>query len=994
MHKSLRTILILIISCCMLCSCTAGANKTHTQRLTPNIEDVPEFIETASFDYNSKEAGAFSPDGMLLATNYKNKIVVQRVRDGKKLFEIDDAFKEINDLSFSPKSDQLIYTYYHKKRKLHFYQIVNVASGKVLHNSTAVRGILSVPEMSPDGTRLAFTRSNVTKSTFYLKTISTNKIVGAINLHFQKSPFVKFTSDNSKLVLVSSKDILIVDAQSGKVTSKWESPFSGKLESINFALSHDNNKLIARYNTVDATRQFLTSFDLATGKHQSVKLPSQKDPFEKLIVSSDGTIFLAWNLCKEIQEYSVDSLELQRAWKHLGDFSQVMHVGDQNILIGTKKYMRTPDALFASATALIAEEQFVEAESLLQLMTSHYGESARYQQLVPDTLSCVESLILDEKEKSAQKAMALIGRYFPEAIERVAPSEHLIAAAEGQLKKGQYESASRVFASIEEIYKVATVVKTDVAIPEGRTVTVKLGTARAKKHYKNLTASIEAYVKKKEKTYVTLKEYSIPSPVKTPQVPTALKITQNKFETDDAFAHRVAQAKKSREAQIQQLMEEYRQKVSSYNNAVAYLERLKQKRIAELPARRPALIAHALKNTMQGVHVEQPYFDRQNGLLSFDLVGNGAPYRTRIGTSVQDAQLAELLFKAPKNASWNAEFVTSSEGFVLGNVECSIANTALVFKRIDSTYQSENNVPASVFISSSTPDELGKLIAVQKQTSEFADYQSDVTLLYSDGRTVKTTASAELDLEIEQLSYAPAQPQNYLLAIGIESYKSAPNVPFAENSLKLVTNLLGKKFGIPKENQIILPSTEATGQAIQGNMRNIAARLSPTDRLFFYYAGHGLASRNGKDVYMLPSDAVRGAYEDKDFSFSNMIKKYFSKVGRAYVFLDTCFSGRASAQTMLTKGIAPVYKTSRYSLPSNVTVFFAGQGDQYANFYPQKGHRLFSYYVIRSVLDGKTELKEMVSYLQNKVRSVSAQMGADHLQEPFIAGKQTGSLGQ
>lgn len=996
MHKFIRIILFMIISCSMLGACTAASNKISTTGMEQPLrtKKVPYLIGSVSFEHNQKETGVFSSDGRFVATFLKNKIVVQRVRNGEKLFSINDSFKDIEALSFSSDSKYLAYTFYHKQRKLHFYQLVDVISGNIIFQSRAIRGMLSCPEVSADGKLIAFIRSTSTASTLYLKNPSSNKLVTALNLQLQKNPFLKFSSDSSKTIVVASNGILIIDAESGNLIRTWPNPFSKQYQVIQFALSHDSKKLIAISRNHDAGKHVLTSFDVTTGEHQSDQLLSHEYPFERLAVASDGTLFLAWDQCKKIDEYSVDNLQLQRTWSHEGNQSHFMHVGTQKILIGTNEYIRTPDAIFAAATKLLAAEQIDDAKLALQQMVLYYGEPSTYQSIVPPTLPCIESLLLRNKEESAQKAVALLKKYFPEALKHIRPSNKLLAAVESQFKKGQYDLASKRFAAIKKLYPEAKSLETKAPVEE-RNSYVVLGMSRATKEYKKLTVSIETYVKNKEKAYVMLTEYPIPKPIPKPVLPKAIKLTQNKFETNGAFAKRVEEAKKSREAYIQQLMNEYREKVTVYNSAVDHLEELKRKRIAELPVRRPKLIACALKNIIQGVHVEKPYFDRQRGLLSFDLVGNGAPYRTRIGTTIEDSHTAETLFKAYKRAEWRAEFAVSAEGFVLDNVECRIASTDLQFQKIDTSTHSEASAPASVLIASVTPDELGTLATVhQRQSTEIADYQSDITLIYNDGRAVKSTASVELDREIKQLQYAPIQSNNYLFAIGIESYKSAPNVPFAENSLNLISNLLRKKFGIPKENQIVLPSTEATGQAIQGHMRNIAARLTSNDKLFFYYAGHGLASRNGKDVYMLPSDAVRGAYEDAEFSFNNMIKKYFSAVGRAYVFLDTCFSGRADAQSMLTKGIAPVFKTSRYSLPPNVTVFFAGQGDQYANFYPQKGQRLFSYYVIRSVLDEKNDLKEMMHYLNKEVRSVSSKMGADHLQEPFIAGKKTGSLGQ
>ncbi|MCG8529363.1 MAG: caspase family protein [Desulfovibrionales bacterium] len=994
MRKSIRIMVLIVIGISLVCGCTTGASRSRVQgsEHAMKTDNSPVPIGNLPIACNKKDAGLFSPDGSLLATYTKESIVVQRVADGRQMLRINDACKQITDVSFSPDNEKLVYTFYHTKRKLPFYQVVDVQSGKTLYQSRSAHGALSVPVFSADGSKLVFMRTTPRTCTCYVQSTATKKIIAAKNLQFQKGVYATFTSDSSKVVLVCSKDILLLDAASGIVEKKWAYPFPVRHLSIAFAVSPVSGKLIARHSKVGAEKHFLSSFDLQTGALHTVGLGKQNHAFEKMVVAPDGTLVVAWNLCKKIQEYTPEKLQLQKTWEHYGDFSQLLYVGEQKIFIGNVAYVRTPDALLAAAEAKLAQEAFAEAEAVLQCMTTQYDMASDAGHSVPKTLSCVEALLLQGKDESAQQAAALLRRYLPRVVAQAKPSPELLAAAETEFQKGRFGDASKLLDAIRSVYAVQSIVSQDGISQEVPSASVLLGTARAKTQYKSVAASIAAYVKAQEKAYVTLKEYVLPHPVKKPALPVALTLAQKKFETDERFARRVEQAKQTREALIQQRMTQYREEIAVYNNAVTHLEKRKRARMAELPARRPAIIAKALKKTLQGIHVEKPHFDRSSGMLSFDLVGNGAPYRIRIGTTVQDTAIAKKLFTAPKRAGWHAAFRATQDGFNLERVLCDVAESKLVFRKIDATSPVKDHAPASVRIASTTPDELNTLVAMQKQPTELADFQSDVTVLYNDGRTVKTIASAELDKEIQALSYAPMHPNTYLLAIGIENYKSAPNVPFAEHSLALISHLLGKQFGIPKENQIILPSVEATGQAIQGNMRNIAARLSPEDTLFFYYAGHGLANRNGKDVFMLPSDAVRGAYEDADFSLNNMIKKYFSTVGRAYVFLDTCFSGRANTQTMLTKGIAPVFKTSKYSLPANVTVFFAGQGDQYANFYPQKGHRLFSYYVIRSLLDGKTAIQDMNQYLHDHVRSVSAKMGADHLQEPFVAGRKAGCI--
>ena len=405
-------------------------------------------------------------------------------------------------------------------------------------------------------------------------------------------------------------------------------------------------------------------------------------------------------------------------------------------------------------------------------------------------------------------------------------------------------------------------------------------------------------------------------------------------------------------------------------------------------------IAEAVKDVFKGVFVDNAYYNRKTAVLSLDVHASSAAYIQKVGASLLDPNVVESIAEHPKSAKWIAFFRGAGDGFVLDRVECSVNGKNIIFNEMKEETVLAEGKPQSVTIAQADGSGLNSIASLQKQAPDLADYNNTVTLKFNDGRVVRVTGDTELARKVTALAATKGSPNHYLLAIGIESYKAAAAVPFAENSVKIISQLLAKKYGILERNQVVLFGNAATGQAIQGHLRNLTARMGKDDTLFFYYAGHGLAGKDGREVYMIPSDVVRGAYVDEDFAFSKIINDHFAKMGQVYAFLDTCFSGRASTQTMITEGVAPVYKTSAYNLPPNVTVFFAGKGDQYANYYPEKGHRLFSYYVARAILDGKTSIPEMDTYVRNAVKRTSAQMGADHLQEPFVGGNSKRLLGQ
>lgn len=249
----------------------------------------------------------------------------------------------------------------------------------------------------------------------------------------------------------------------------------------------------------------------------------------------------------------------------------------------------------------------------------------------------------------------------------------------------------------------------------------------------------------------------------------------------------------------------------------------------------------------------------------------------------------------------------------------------------------------------------------------------------------------DLAPQVAALPTARPDGRRYLFAIGVNDYDDAPDVPFADRSAQLMTDLLRKRYGVPQENITLITGEEATGLKILGRLNSFVQRLTPGDTVFFYYAGHGLSGRDGKNVFVVPKDAVPGAYEVEMLSLASLIGRFESSpAARIVAFLDTCFSGRVGADQTLFPGAAPLVPTE-VAAPSvqnkgKATIFMAGQAHQFANDYPERGHRLYSYFLMRGLLRGSDNAAEVHAAAAKEVRRISAMRGAEFLQEPRLEG--------
>jgi uncharacterized caspase-like protein len=78
---------------------------------------------------------------------------------------------------------------------------------------------------------------------------------------------------------------------------------------------------------------------------------------------------------------------------------------------------------------------------------------------------------------------------------------------------------------------------------------------------------------------------------------------------------------------------------------------------------------------------------------------------------------------------------------------------------------------------------------------------------------------------------------------------------------------------------------------------------------------------------------------------------------------------------VLAKGARPLVMTAEtISLSSNIAVLTATQGNQISTSSPGKGHGIFTYYFLRALKEGKSDLKEIFTYIKPLVEDEAKQL--------------------
>ena len=232
----------------------------------------------------------------------------------------------------------------------------------------------------------------------------------------------------------------------------------------------------------------------------------------------------------------------------------------------------------------------------------------------------------------------------------------------------------------------------------------------------------------------------------------------------------------------------------------------------------------------------------------------------------------------------------------------------------------------------------------------------------------KPSAPIIVDHSIDQ--NIPANTANntntFAVIIGNEKYQQVMTVPYANNDARIFAEYCKKTLGLPEKNVKLYEN--ATFGAIIGavsDIQKIAKAFKGDINVIFYYAGHGIPDEATGDGYLLPIDAD-GLKREVCYPLARLYRELSElQAHNVTVFLDACFSGaqRGNGMVVAARGVAIKAKTG--SPKGNVVVFSAATDKQTAFPYEEKGHGMFTYYILKKLRDTKGDctLGELGKYI-------------------------------
>ena len=237
----------------------------------------------------------------------------------------------------------------------------------------------------------------------------------------------------------------------------------------------------------------------------------------------------------------------------------------------------------------------------------------------------------------------------------------------------------------------------------------------------------------------------------------------------------------------------------------------------------------------------------------------------------------------------------------------------------------------------------------------------------------KDVPECEVDRNIPRS--ATESRSRFAVIIGNEEYRNGvAGVDFAAKDARVFADYCHRTLGLPQSN--IRRYENATYGDMLGALKDIAAITEAYGGdvdILFYYAGHGIPDERDRSAYLMPVDAD-GSMTEVCLPLSTLYERLGGLGARSVVvFLDACFSGSQRGDGMLMAARGVKIKSATTRPKGNMVVFSAASGDQTAYPYKEKGHGIFTYYLLEKLQEtkGDVTLGDLYEHLSTNVAQQS-----------------------
>lgn len=236
----------------------------------------------------------------------------------------------------------------------------------------------------------------------------------------------------------------------------------------------------------------------------------------------------------------------------------------------------------------------------------------------------------------------------------------------------------------------------------------------------------------------------------------------------------------------------------------------------------------------------------------------------------------------------------------------------------------------------------------------------------------KKAVDNTIDKNIPQT--ASLQSNTFVIAIGNENYSLVPKVAFANNDMNIFAQYCQKTLGIPMQNiRKYKDATFGSMLSALNDIKDIADAYNGDMNVIFYYAGHGIPNEKDQTAYLLPTDAD-GKSTEVCFPLARLYKELGELNAKSViVFMDACFSGAQRGNGMLASARGVAIKAKEQKPMGKLVVLTAASGEETAYPYNEKGHGMFTYFLLKKLNESKGDcsLGELAEYIKTNVKRQS-----------------------
>lgn len=231
-------------------------------------------------------------------------------------------------------------------------------------------------------------------------------------------------------------------------------------------------------------------------------------------------------------------------------------------------------------------------------------------------------------------------------------------------------------------------------------------------------------------------------------------------------------------------------------------------------------------------------------------------------------------------------------------------------------------------------------------------------------------SSSKSDVDINIPKATRSSENTFAVIIANEDYKRESKVQFAIADGESFKQYCINTLGLPESNVHLITNAGLGDIKHEVNwLTRLGNVYEGNAKLIFYYAGHGVPDESTLSAYLLPVDGY-GSDLSTGYKLSELYKQLAScKSKYSIVLLDACFSGAERSGKMMASARGIALKANPGKPTGNLIVLTAASGDETAYPYTEKGHGMFTYYLLKKLKDtnGNATLGEVYEYIKTNV---------------------------